>query len=231
MGPGGKAAGSFFLCFSEAREANAGKKRVAEFGALATSIVVERERAASSLRAEMVALSRLQELSAELVGPGKFEPLLKKILAAAADISGTDKGDIQLFDPAKGTLRIIVHQGPGARLVEHFLEDGWDASCGEAAKQAQRLVVEDVEKLEGFAGTIGLEIVLEHDIRSIQCTPLVAKDGRLLGMLNNHDQWAGGPSAQALRYIDLLARQAAELIECHQLNRSLPGNGDGRTNF
>jgi signal transduction histidine kinase len=218
LGRGGKAVGSFFLCLPQAREPDAWERRVAEFGALATSIVVERERAAAHLRDEMFALSRLQDLSSELVGPGEFEPLLQKILGAAADISGTDKGNIQIFDPVRKTLRIVVHQGLGTRFVEHFLEDGWDASCGAAARQVQRLVVPDVEKLEGLRGTLGLEIVLEEGIRSIQCTPLVSRGGRLLGMLNNHYRWPGGPSPQALRYIDLLARQAAELVERHQID-------------
>ena len=194
---------------------------MAEFGALATSIVVERDRAATHLHNEMQALARLQELSAELVGPGEFECLLRKILAAAADISGTDKGNIQLFDAARGMLRMMVHQGLGDRLVEHFKDDGWDASCGKAAKQARRLVVHDVEKLEDLQGTSGLEVVLEDGIRSIQCTPLLSRDGRLLGMLNNHYRWPGGPSQEALRYIDLLARQAAELIERHQIEVQL----------
>ncbi|WP_244150031.1 hybrid sensor histidine kinase/response regulator [Xanthomonas sacchari] len=221
IGQGGKAVGSFFLCLAEARQATAWERKVAEFGALVTSIVVERERAAAHLRKEMAALARLQELSAELVGPGEFEPLLQKILAAAADISGTDKGNIQIFDPVRKTLRIVVHQGLGPRLVEHFREDGWDASCGEAAKQVQRLVVADVEKLEGLQGTLGLEIVLEDQIRSIQCMPLLSRDGRLLGMLNNHYRWPGGPDPDALRYIDLLARQAAELVERHQIEAEL----------
>ena len=221
LGAGGKAVGSFFLCLSQPRAPNAWEQRVGEFGALATSIVVERDRAATRQRSEMQALGRLQALSAELVGPGEFEPLLKKILAAAADISGTDKGNIQLFDPGRGTLRIMVHQGLGERLVEHFKEDGWDASCGEAAKQVQRLVVDDVDRLEGLQGTLGLEIVREDGIRSIQCTPLLSRDGRLLGMLNNHYRWPGGPTPDALRYIDLLARQAAELIERHQIETQL----------
>ncbi|MPS98072.1 MAG: response regulator [Pseudomonas sp.] len=221
LGPGGKAVASFFLCLGTARHPDVWEKRVAEFGALATGIVVERDRAAAHLRSEVTSLARLQELSAELVGPGEFEQLLKKILSAAADISGTDKGNIQIYDPAKRSLRIVVHQGLGARLVEHFLEDGWDASCGEAARNVQRLVVRDVRKLEHLRGTPGLEIVLEDQIRSIQCTPLLSRDGRLLGMLNNHYRHPGGPNPDALRYIDLLARQAAELIERHQRESEL----------
>lgn len=215
FGQGGKTVGFFCLCFSEAREPTAWEQRVTEFGALVTSIVVERDGAAVHLRNEVRALARLQELSAELVGPGELDPLLKKILAAAADISGTDKGNIQIFDPVKKTLRIAVHQGLSARFVEHFAQDGWDASCGEAAKQARRLVVEDVEQLKELEGTLGLEIVRGDDIRSIQCTPLISRSGQLLGMLNNHYRQRGGPTPDALRYIDLLARQAAELIERH----------------
>ena len=221
IGTGGKAVGSFFLCLSQARKPDAWERAVAEFGALATSIVVERDRADVHRRKEMDALSRLQALSAELVGPGEFEPLLQKILSAASDISGTDKGNIQIFDPDSKRLRIVVHQGLGQRLVDHFREDGWDASCGEAARQVQRLVVPDVERLEELRGTMGLEIVLEDGIRSIQCTPLMSRDGRLLGMLNNHYRWPGGPTPDALRYIDLLARQAAELVERHQAEQQL----------
>ncbi|SIT14505.1 GAF domain-containing protein [Achromobacter sp. MFA1 R4] len=213
--PDGTPVGWFFVCLTQARTPTPWEQRVAEFGALATSIVVERDRAAADLKNEVHALARLQALSAELVGPGEFEPLLKKILAAAADISGTEKGNIQIYDPAKRTLRIAVHQGLSARLVEHFAEDGWVASCAQAAQDLQRLVVPDVEQLTDLQGTQGLEIVLEDDIRSIQCTPLLSRSGQLLGMLNNHYRWPGGPSPEALRYIDLLARQAAELLERH----------------
>ncbi|WP_343738834.1 ATP-binding protein, partial [Achromobacter sp.] len=115
----------------------------------------------------------------------------------------------------KNTLRIAVHQGLSARLVEHFAEDGWVASCAEAAQHLERLVVPDVEQLTDLQGTLGLEIVMEDNIRSIQCTPLLSRSGQLLGMLNNHYRWPGGPTPEALRYIDLLARQAAELLERH----------------
>jgi signal transduction histidine kinase len=221
IGWGGRAVASFFLCLPQAREVTAWERRVAEFGALAASIVIERDRTTGRLRQEMQALGRLQALSNELVGTGQLEPLLQKILAAAADLTGTDKGNIQIFDPDRRTLRIVVHQGLGRRLVEHFAEDGWDASCGRAARQIERLVIEDVEKLDALRGTPGLDIVIADGIRSIQCTPLVSRDGRLLGMLNNHYRRPGGPEPQALRYIDLLARQAAELVERHQQERAL----------
>ena len=168
------------------------------------------------LHEELRAKSRLEELSARLVRQGELKPLLQEILAAAADLTGTDKGNIQIYNPQTRMLRIVVHQGLGQRLVEHFAEDGWGASCSKAASQFDRVVVEDTQKLEHLRGTVELEIVLEDDIRSIQCTPLVSRDGRLLGMLNNHYRVPGRPDDEKLRYIDLLARQAADLIERHQ---------------
>lgn len=173
------------------------------------------------LVADLRAQSRLQELSARLVPHGDLVPMLQAILGAAADLTGTDKGNIQIYDAGTGMLRILVHQGLGRRLVEHFAEDGWAAACGDAARRIERVIVEDVTRLEPFRGTVELEIVLEDGIRSIQSTPLVSRDGRLLGVLNNHYRAPGGPDDASLRHIDLLARQAADLIERHQAEEAL----------
>jgi PAS domain S-box-containing protein len=173
------------------------------------------------LRLELHAISALQALSAELTQQRDLKLLLQAILAAAAEITGTDKGNIQTYDEMSGTLRILLHQGLGQRMVEHFADDGWVASCAEAVRQSKRVIVEDVEKLDHLRGTVELEIVLEDGIRAIVCTPLVSRDGRLLGMLNNHYRAPGSPDDDKLRYIDLLARQAADLIERTQAEEAL----------
>jgi PAS domain S-box-containing protein len=170
------------------------------------------QRSEAHLNEELRAISRLQKLSAQLVQQGELKPLLEAILAAAADLTGTDKGNIQIYNPDTRMLRILVHQGLGWRLVEHFAEDGWVATCSQAASKTERVIVEDVE-LHHLRGTVELEIVIEDGIRSIQSTPLIGRDGRLLGMLNNHYRVPGRPNDQKLRYIDLLARQAADLLE------------------
>lgn len=158
-------------------------------------------------------MTRLQELSAALVQHDDLKPLLQKILAAAADLTGTDKGNIQIYHREKRTLSIFVHQGLGSRLVEHFADDGWVATCSEAADKMRRVIIEDVEKLDHLRDSIGLEVVLEDGIRAIQSTPLFNREGQLLGMLNNHYRTPGSPTDSELRIIDLLARQAADLIE------------------
>lgn len=183
--------------------------------------LAERDRAEARLLAELAAQTRLQQLGAQLVQQGDLQPLLQAILAAAAELTGTDKGNIQRYDARSGRLRIVVHQGLGRRLVEHFAEDGWVATCDQAARQVERVIVEDVARLDELRGTVGLEIVLADGIRAIQSTPLVSRDGRLLGMLNNHYRTPGGPDPGTLRYIDLLARQAADLLERHDAEVAL----------
>lgn len=176
---------------------------------------------ADSTMDDFTATARLQRLSTQLVRSGELNSLLHEILSAAADLSGTDKGNIQLYNPSTRSLRIVVHQGLGRRLVEHFADHGWAATCDAAAEKNARVIVEDVAQETAFQGTVELAIVLEDGIRAIQSTPLVTREGRLLGMLNNHYRVPGRPSDRVLGYIDVLARMAADLIERSQAEAAL----------
>ena len=57
---------------------------------------------------DLTATARLQRLSTQLVPSGELNPLLHEILSAAADLSGTDKGNIQFYNPATGRLVSMV---------------------------------------------------------------------------------------------------------------------------
>lgn len=173
------------------------------------------------LAEDLAVMTRLQQLSTRLSGNQDMAELLREILAAAAEFTGTDKGNIQLYDPVKQLLRIVVHQGLGRRFVEHFAEDGWIATCGTAVRQIERVLVEDIDLLVELRGTPDLEVVRADGIRAIQSTPLCSRDGRLLGMLNNHFRTPGRPNERALRLLDVLARQAADFIERKQAEDSL----------
>src|SRR5206468_3618192 len=50
-------------------------------------------------------------------------------------------------------------------------------------------------------------------IRAVQSTPLVSRSGRLLGMISTHWREPHRPTERAFRLLDVLARQAADLIE------------------
>ena len=53
----------------------------------------------------------------------------------------------------------------------------------------------------------------EYGFRSAQSTPLISRSGRILGMFSTHWKMRRELNERELRFLDLLARQAADLIE------------------
>ncbi|HET9846579.1 MAG TPA: PAS domain S-box protein, partial [Nitrospira sp.] len=167
------------------------------------------------LAAEITITRRLQDLSTRLISTGELQKLLLEILAASADLTGTDKGSIQVIDPDGAKLRLVAHQGLGKPLLDHFAEPGSVAVSD--VWGPQRVVVEDVS----LAPSIESEILVQDGIRAMQCTPIISRNGRFMGMLNSYFRLAHRPSEADLRSLDLLARMAADLIERAQVEEEL----------
>ena len=55
--------------------------------------------------------------------------------------------------------------------------------------------------------------MLAAEARAVQSTPLVSRTGKVLGMFSTHYRRPRRPSERELQLLDLLARQAADLIE------------------
>jgi PAS domain S-box-containing protein len=178
-------------------------------------------RSEAKLAAEITITRRLQELSTRLICRGELQTLLLEILAASADLTGTDKGSIQVYNSNTGTLRLVVHQGLGGHLVEHLAGPGPVALGDMAMRHAQRVIVEDVANELSLQGTVALACLVEDGIRSMQCTPIVSRDGRVLGLLSNYFSFVHRPAEADLRSLDLLARMAADLIERDQVEEEL----------
>jgi signal transduction histidine kinase len=81
--------------------------------------------------------------------------------------------------------------------------------------------VEDVAASEELAGTDDLRIYLANGIRSVQATPLISRAGRQLGTIATHWNQAHTPTERELRLFDILARQAADLIERREAEQAL----------
>jgi hypothetical protein len=73
--------------------------------------ITEIELAAQESAADLDAMARLQTLSVRLVQSGERDALPREILSAAADLTRTDKGNIQFYDPASKRLRIAAAAG------------------------------------------------------------------------------------------------------------------------
>ncbi len=85
--------------------------------------------------ADLKAMRRLNEIGTRCAKDGDdVAGCLKEILNVAIEISGADKGIIQLLDPETGTLTIAAHSGFEEPFLEFFanVEDG-DSACGAGA--------------------------------------------------------------------------------------------------
>ena len=191
--------------------------------------ITEQKRSETALReserqlaADLDAMTRLQRAgSLYLRGPG-MEAVMSEILDAAIAIAGADMGNIQVLDAQTDSLRIVAQRG-----FDRSWLDYWDrvhrgqGTCGEVLARRERVIVEDINESPLFAGTPALQVQQAAGVRAVQSTPLVSRSGELLGVFSTHYKTSRRPDERALRLLDLLARQTADMIERERAESAL----------
>ena len=178
--------------------------------------LVERElRAAREKTTETLRqMTRLHELGARLISTGDLRSMLVEVLRAAMDITGVDMGHVQECDDA-GVLTITAHLGFEQLFLEHFarVEAHTDSACDTSIAGRQRVIVEDVTTSAVFKGSRSLQVMRAAGVQAVQTTPLFDRSGRLLGMLSTHYRTPHRFEDDELRWLDVLALFAADVIE------------------
>ncbi len=170
------------------------------------------------LAAELADSRLLQEISAQLVEQGNEDALCSKLVDAIATVMRSDFATMQMLHPdrgPKGELRLLASRGltpEGKKLWERVGYET-DSTCGQALRTGKRAIASDVETSDFLAGTEGMTALLDAGIHAAQSTPLYSRSGRLLGMISSHWSEPHEPAERDLRLLDILARQAADLIE------------------
>lgn len=163
----------------------------------------------------------LHSISVALIGEQDRQALYGKIVEAAVAITGSQFGTMQRLCPKDdpsghgGELQLLAHRGlpPEAVGFWGWVPPGAHSSCTQALKLRRRAVIADFEAWEDIAGTEDLAAFRRTGIRSAQTTPLVSRGGELLGMISTHWDEPHEPTGRDLRLLDILARQAADLLE------------------
>ena len=181
--------------------------------------ITDRKRAEEELRrtvaerdAQMADLSRLHEATVRLSGTQDLKPVLEGVLRTAAAIERTDRGLLSLCEPDGSHLTV----GASLGFDDEFLAAinpvpiGVGA-CGTCLMRRERVVVEDVETDPVVAPY--REAARRAGFRAVHSTPLVTRDGRIVGVLTTHFARPRRPTRRETHLIDLLARQAIEAIE------------------
>jgi signal transduction histidine kinase len=116
---------------------------------------------------------------------------------------------------SRGELRLIASRGldePAKRRFEWVSAD--DATtCARALQTNARVIAPDLVRCEFMTGTASQTALLAAGIQASQTTPLISRAGKTLGMISTHWGEPHHPTERDFRLLDILARQAADLIE------------------
>lgn len=178
------------------------------------------------LEAELADTRLLAAISAEMVREQNVQALYESIMDAAVGLMRSDYASMQMLYPERGPggeLRLLAFRGfsPDVARFWEWVRTDSKCTCGIALANKQRCVEPDVVKSSHIAGTADHATYLQAGIRAVQSTPLLSRDGKLVGMISTHWREPHQPSERAFRLLDVLARQAADLLERKQAEQAL----------
>jgi PAS domain S-box-containing protein len=167
------------------------------------------------LAREVAGAKTLQSISTRLISESTPESLYEQILGAAMELMASDAASVQMLAADHTSLRLIAWRNfhPDSAAFWQRVAAGAGSTCSKALSDIERVVVADVEASAFMAGTEDQHEYRRSGIRAVQSTPLRSRSGRLLGMLSTHWRTPHEPTEEDFRFFDVLARQAADLIE------------------
>jgi len=147
--------------------------------------------------------------------PERWEMFTRQCLAlldTARGLDGTDKGNIQLFNPINQWLQIIVQRGFKLPFLQQFEVVRVDepSACGRAFRQRQRVMISDINNDVLYMPY--RSIAKASGYQAVQSTPLAGKDGSIIGVLSTHAAEPHKWEPASLQGLDLCAEEMSRLI-------------------
>ena len=175
-------------------------------------------------RQRLIALSRrlfsdpLPEAPAPSTNGHNNGGLYEKIVDAATDLMASDFASLQMLFPERGTageLQLLSFRGfnPEAARFWEWVRADSKSTCGLALLTGERAIAPEIATCEFMADSEDQLTYLQTGIHACQTTPLIARTGQLVGMISTHWRTVHMPKESDLRMLDVLVRQAADLIE------------------
>lgn len=167
------------------------------------------------LAKELSDIQLLQSISTRVITQEDVAELYREIVAAARLVMRSEVATLHSHDPQRDELHLLAADGlsPESSVGWQVLVDGDCTSCDRAKQSRQRVVVSNLKSAEFLKDSALYKAYESSGIRSVQSTPLISRDGNFLGMLSTHWQAEHEPSERELQLFDVVARQAADLLE------------------
>ncbi|MGE0759603.1 MAG: PAS domain S-box protein, partial [Pirellulaceae bacterium] len=185
--------------------------------------VTESKRTEEALRDALADAQLLHRLTVEMAQPGTPQTLYECLMDAAVEIMHSDFASLQMLYPGrgqpggKGELRLLAHRGfpPEAGRHWEWVRADSACACGIALQESQRCDIPDIVCDERITGA-DRDVYVQTGIRAVQTTPLIARDGHILGAISTHWKTPRDPhmlTERDWRMLDVLTQHAADLLE------------------
>lgn len=173
----------------------------------------ETARVSSERLLDLDAMQRLHQVSVRFFDGAELQPILDEILDAAIAITDADFGELRVRHAHSPEPELVCARGFPPWWFEYWRGVGQGRDRGIASECANRVIVEDILESPLFSAPGVLDIHMRAGVRAMQCTPLFDRAGLLLGTLATHYARPRCPRDGALRLLDLLARQATDILD------------------
>ncbi len=171
-----------------------------------------------TLRADLNALNRLVEISAMLASTLDLPPLLNYIMQAATEITDAEAASILLVEEGSDELRFAAASGTDAQGLIGLTVPLEHSIAGAVLMRRQPCIIPDVSQHPRHFQRV--DRLIDFHTRSILGVPMVIRD-QAVGVLEVINKRRGQFGNDDVRYMTLLAMQAAAAIRNAQLVRSL----------
>jgi len=166
------------------------------------------EKVERSQREEALLLDVVSSITSEIL----LDPLLEKILAAATQLLGADRGSLFLYDPATNELWSRVVGGESSGDIRFPANAG---IAGECFTKGTRISIDDAYRDNRFNPEV--DKGTGYRTRNILCMPITTKSGNKVGVMEILNKKEGAFTASDQRRLAALCAQAAVSIENAQL--------------
>jgi PAS domain S-box-containing protein len=181
----------------------------------------------AALEADLQDTRLLHEMGTRLVSEANVQVLYAQIISAAITLTHADGGTVQMLDEHTGDLLLLAAKGMSPALLNRFhrVDARSDMFYSLALAREGRAIVDFEVRTDGTSGLPDPDgtyrLYREAGFHSAQSTLLISRSGRVIGMLSTHWREHRSPTERELSFLDLLARQAADLIENQHINEAL----------
>lgn len=185
--------------------------------------ITDEKDAQSRLAADLAAARELQAVSTELVSDKAPEALFERILDAAMKLMNADAASVQIFEADSRRLSLLASRNfhPESRSYWQWVDASSHSSYGQALNTQTRVIIQNIRDLAALDRSEDQAAFRQSGLSALQSTPLISRDGRRLGMISTHWRKPHLPVPSDFDLFDVLARQAADLIDRSQAEMAL----------